>query len=92
MFQAVLSATKGRTEVVEAPRGQSLREVGGKQKTSEEGEEEVVTVIGQGAGWTAASTAAQKNLNTGGKKKRFYYWIKHRLTLIVGALLTQTEK
>lgn len=48
-------------EVVEAPRGQPLREVGGKQKTSEEGEEEVVTVIGQGAGWTAASTAAQKN-------------------------------
>lgn len=91
MFQAVLSATKGRTEVVEAPWGQSLREVGGKQKTSEEGEEEVVTVIGQGAGWTAASTAVQKNLNTGGKN-RFYYWIKHRLTLIVGALLTQTEK
>lgn len=49
------------SEVVEAPRGQPLREVGGKQKTGEEGEEKVVTVIRQGIRWAAASTAAQKD-------------------------------
>lgn len=55
---------EGHTEVVEASRGQPLREVGGKQETCEEGEEEVVTVTGQGLARAAASTAAQKDLQT----------------------------
>lgn len=48
-------------EVVEAPWGQPLREVGGEQKTGEESEQKVVTVTGQGIGWAAVSTAAQKD-------------------------------
>ena len=43
------------TKVIEAPWGQPLREVGGKQETGEEGEEEVVTVAGQ--------TVARNNKN-----------------------------
>lgn len=55
---------EGRTKVVEAPWGQPLREVGGKQETGEEGKEEVVTVTGQGVARAAASPAAQKDLHT----------------------------
>lgn len=50
------------TKVVEAPGGQALREVGGKQETSEEGEEEVVTVAGQGITGAADTATAQENL------------------------------
>ena len=55
---------RGRTEVVEAPRGQPLWEVWGKQEAGEEGEEEVVTVTGQGLTVTAAAPAAQQQLHT----------------------------
>lgn len=48
-------------EVVEAPWGQPLREVGGKQETGEEGEEEVVTVTRQCLTWAAVSPTAQKD-------------------------------
>lgn len=48
-------------KVVEAPGGQPLREVGGKQETGEEGEDEVVTVTGQGLAREAVSPAAQKD-------------------------------
>lgn len=47
-------------KVVEAPRGQPLREVGGEQETGEEGEEEVITVTGQGVTRAAVSPQAQK--------------------------------
>lgn len=50
------------TKVVEAPGGQALREAGGKQETSEEGEEEVVTVAGQGIAGAADTATAQENL------------------------------
>lgn len=50
------------TKVVEASGGQALREVGGKQETSEEGEEEVITVAGQGIAGAADTAAAQQNL------------------------------
>lgn len=50
------------TKVVETAGGQPLREVGSKQETSEEGEEEVVTVAGQGIAGAAQATAAQQNL------------------------------
>lgn len=53
-----------RTDVVEAARGQPLREVSGKQETGEEGEEEVVAVIGEGDALTAASPKPQKDLKT----------------------------
>ena len=53
----------GHTKVVEAPGGQPLREVGGKQETGEEGEDEVVTVTGQGLAREAVSPAAQKDLH-----------------------------
>lgn len=48
-------------KVVEAPWGQPLREVGSKQEAGEEGEQEVVTVTGQGVARAAASPAAQKD-------------------------------
>lgn len=51
------------TKVVEAPWGQPLREVGGKQETGEEGEEEVVTVTGQTVARVTASPAAEKDLH-----------------------------
>lgn len=51
------------TKVVEAPWGQPLREVGGKQETGEEGEEEVVTVTGQTVARATASPAAEKDLH-----------------------------
>lgn len=54
----------GRTKVVEAPWGQPLREVGGKQETGEKGKEEVVTVTGQSFARAAASPTTQKNLHT----------------------------
>lgn len=47
-------------KVVEAPGGQPLREMGGKQETGEEGEEEVVTVTGQGLAGAAVPPAAQQ--------------------------------
>lgn len=52
------------TKVVEAPRGQPLREVSGKQETGKEGKEEVVTVTRQGVARAAAAPAAQKDLHT----------------------------
>lgn len=51
------------TKVIEAPWGQPLREVGGKQETGEEGEEEVVTVAGQTVARATASPAAEKDLH-----------------------------
>lgn len=56
----------GPTDVVEASRGQPLGEVGRKQKTGEEGEEEVVTMTGEGVALTAASPKPQEDL----KKRR----------------------
>lgn len=53
------------TNVVEAARGQPLREVGGKQETGEAGEEEVVTVTGEGVAGAAAAAAAEEDLQTG---------------------------
>ena len=55
---------EGHTDVVKAPRGQPLREVAGKKKTGEEGEEEVVRVTGQSVALAAASSTTQKNLHT----------------------------
>lgn len=55
---------EGRTNIVESPWGQPLREVGGKQEAGEEGEEEVVEVTGQGITRAAASSATQKDLHT----------------------------
>lgn len=52
------------TNVVEAPWGQPLREVGGKQEAGEEGEDEVVTVTGQGVGGVAGAAAAKEDLQT----------------------------
>lgn len=60
---------EGHTKVVEAPGGQPLREVGGKQETGEEGEDEVVTVTGQGLAREAVTPAAQKDLHA--EKHRF---------------------
>lgn len=53
------------TDVVEAARGQPLREVGGKQEAGEAGEEEVVTVTGEGVTGAAAAAAAEEDLQTG---------------------------
>lgn len=50
------------TEIVEAPGGQPLREVCGEQEAGEEGEEEVVAVVGQGFTQAAASPAGKKDL------------------------------
>lgn len=58
----LLKPQQERTEVVEAAGGQALREVGGKQETSEEGEEEVVAVAGQGVAGAAGAAAAREDL------------------------------
>lgn len=62
--QTYVNIQQEHTEVVEAPWGQPLREVGGKQEAGEEGKEEVVTVTGQGVTVAAAAPAAQKDLET----------------------------
>lgn len=62
--QTYVNIQRDHTEVVEAPWGQPLREVGGKQETGEEGEEEVVTVTGQGVALAAAAPAAEEDLDT----------------------------
>lgn len=48
-------------DIVEAPRGQPLREVSCEEEAGEEGEKEVVTVIGQGVALAAASPAAEED-------------------------------
>lgn len=58
----LLKASKEHTNVVEAPGGQALREVRGKQEAREEGEEEVVAVAGQGVAVAADAATAQENL------------------------------
>lgn len=67
-----ISVQEEHTEVVEAPWGQPLREVGGKQETGEEGKEEVVTVTGHGVARAAASPAADKYLQSREKKTATY--------------------
>lgn len=62
--QTYVNIQREHTEVVEAPWGQPLREVGGKQEAGEEGKEEVVTVTGQGVAVAAAAPTAQKDLET----------------------------
>lgn len=52
----------GHTDVVEAARGQPLGEVGGKQEAGEEGEEQVVTVTGEGVTRAAALPEANQCL------------------------------
>lgn len=63
--QSSVNIKQEPTDVVEAAWGQPLREVGGKQEAGEEGEEEVVTVAGQGVGGVAAAAAAEEDLQTG---------------------------
>lgn len=66
------------TKVVEAAGGQALREVRGKQEASEEGEEEVVAVAGQGVAGAADATAAQQNLrNTFTRCRHQFYCLKN---------------
>lgn len=64
MHQTYVNIQQEHTKIVEAPWGQPLREVGGKQEAGEESKEEVVTVTGQGVAVAAAAPAAQKDLET----------------------------
>lgn len=76
-----------RTHVVEAPWGQPLREVGGKQEAGEEGKEDVVTVAGQGVSGAAASPAAHEDLHTHTEQKQ-----TQNSQIIVSAIIRRRNK
>lgn len=74
--QTYVNIQQEHTEIVKAPWGQPLREVGGKQEAGEESKEEVVTVTGQGVAVAAAAPAAQKDLETEKNNRQGFFFFQ----------------